>query len=335
MDHKKQFQHTREELTAYYNSVKNPAVSINRFMQRVSQSGWTLERAATSKACRTGGVAQECTEYYNSVPPENRAVSFDTFYGRVMRGWNMPRALREKVKHITEPYRKFYDEHPNPKVDFAIFYVRAHRNGWDKERAISTAVVPLAAGRDWCPERVFYETNKKRAAVELSVFHNRVKMRKWDMERALTTPKTSGGDPKDSLRRYFELHPDPQVSYKTFVSRVSRGGWTRENAISMPARPVNATHNGVAQPNPLTPRQKRFADAREFFKEHKDLAVVDLQTFLRRVCSDNWDPMTAITTEVAESKSAHSELPGRATLGLQSLFMSLCLPADRRPNATT
>lgn len=326
MSQKKPSQYNRDELINYYNKVDNPAVPLDRFLQRVSQSGWTLERAATATAYRSGGTTHRYTEYYNALPPEERGVTFNTFYSRVMRGWDMHRAAREKPREKTAPYREYYDKHPNPQVDFAIFYVRVHSNNWEMERAITTPVVPIADGRDWCPERVFYENNRHRAKVDLSLFHNRVKMRKWDMETALTTPKRDSATRNESLHSYFDNHPNPQVSYKTFVSRAGRGGWTKESAITAQPRPVTARRNGAKSDLPLTPRQQRFAEAREFFKEHKDLAVVDIRTFLRRVCSDNWNPMQAITTELAETKTARTET-GAMTNSLQSAFMNFCRPA--------
>ena len=103
MSQKKPPQYNRDELINYYNKVDNPAVPLSRFLQRVSQSGWTLERAATATAYRSGGTTHRCTEYYNALPPEERGVTFDTFYSRVMRGWDMHRAAREKPREKQHP----------------------------------------------------------------------------------------------------------------------------------------------------------------------------------------------------------------------------------------
>jgi hypothetical protein len=313
-------QYTSEELHRFYDNHPNPAVSYTRFCQRMKTKGWSIDRAITSQVRHNPSRTLECMQFYEKTPEKDRKVSYDRFYGRVVSGWDFKRALLTPLMGDTQECHRYYNEYKGPKVEFSVFYARAIRQGWSWERAISQSFVPRGNGKLWCPERVFYETNRARAKVGLSVFMTRVRSLKWNLETALTKEKLTKATRQGTHRKYFNEHPDPQVGYNTYIGRILTLGWTPEQAISTPPNATKQPETTKPFPTPRTKgtlRRRVSQEALKYYESHRDNAQVPLKTYVHRILIDCWDMQRALETPIA----GRSAVQGPA---LQSVFFQMC-----------
>lgn len=290
---------TREQRIEWFKNYPDPKVGLELFLHRCRHRGWTVERALSTPAYQSRGLSKQCMEFYSAQEHNPHGVQFDTFYNRVQRGWSMTDAFYTPLKTIDEVARQYYYKHPKPAVPFNAYCRRIQHNGWSMADAVSKPPRKTAkAPTRWCGPRKFYEENKHRAAVDFQVFNARIKRKIWDMESALTAPLQPSGVRRNTMREFYNNHPNPAVSYRTFASRVRQLRWTKEQAILSPS--VNAPVN-VKDPKRLAINQ-----ARDHYNKHKDVAVVDLKTFLKRVTEGNWSYANALFTP--KKKTATSEV---------------------------
>jgi len=105
---------------------------------------------------------------------ENANMPYGTLQTRLNRGWDVDRALNEKINHKSESLSaKARELGLNPNT----VLLRVNR-GWSEEKALSTSI----KGRDYTL------SEKARAAgLDPSIVANRIS-KGWSLERALSTP---------------------------------------------------------------------------------------------------------------------------------------------------
>lgn len=182
-----------------------------------------------------------------------------------------------KTKPSIAELRKFYDEYPDPQVNFSRFVQRVTSIGWTNEQAITSPV--RYTSKLACECHKFFETFPfEKCKVSYDTFYARVSSG-WTMKKAATTPISNV---TETLQKAYSKFKNPKVDFGVFYSRVHKNKWDHDRAANTPVK------------HRKKPEER--SEKRQYYELNKDRAVVPISVFISRLRRNNWSLEDALTT---------------------------------------
>lgn len=153
---------------------------------------------------------------------ENNGISRKNVYNRTyMLGWDIERAITEKIHHRKKGYKKLV-ENSNSNVKYETFITRVNK-GLSIEEALNNKVLSKEEVSELMIQSrctVFTREEIARAkknGICYRTLHWRVQKGKWDKEKAITTPLLSSDE---TMKRAREKSPFYQNRKEYFYKTV-------------------------------------------------------------------------------------------------------------------